>query len=247
MSSVISRMIWRRSSRVSGVRSRTSCSVTARVTRSVRSPVASRLKSSAPSVAMHAWWIRVFSSAYGSCADGSFATSPDGWPASSASARWPFPFEVLSRSWRPIALRLSERGDQTASRRLRLLDREEPLRHLADRLRDVGSLLVEDHRLATVDGKRHGAVPRDLEAHLHPERSLDLVLLHPDLRVGAVEDDLDPLLREREQLERLQREAQVLQRRHVQAREQEQLVGAVERRQHRAVEERRGVDDDRVV
>ena len=69
-----------------------------RVTRSVRSPVASRLNSSAPSVAMQAWWIRVFSSAYGSCAAESCATSPEGWPASSAVANAPLPFVVLSLS-----------------------------------------------------------------------------------------------------------------------------------------------------
>ena len=50
-----------------------------------------------------------------------------------------------------------------------------------------------------------------------------------------------------EQVERLQREADVLQRRHVEPAQHQQLVGPVERGQHRPVEERRGVDDDHVV
>ena len=53
--------------------------------------------------------------------------------------------------------------------------------------------------------------------------------------------------REAEQVERLEREADVLHRRNVRRRDEQQLVAAVERREHRAVEERRRVDDDRVV
>src|ERR671924_76822 len=56
MSSEISRTICRRSSRVRGVRSSASCSVTARSTRSARSSFVWALKSSGPSLAMQAWW-----------------------------------------------------------------------------------------------------------------------------------------------------------------------------------------------
>ena len=79
------------------------------------------------------------------------------------------------------------------------------------------------------------------------ERRLDLAPLHADVRVRAVQDDADALGREREQLERLDREPDVLDRRHVEAAQEQELVRAVERRQHRPVEEGRGVDDDHVV
>ena len=71
--------------------------------------------------------------------------------------------------------------------------------------------------------------------------------LHPDLRLRPAEHDLHALVREREQLERLEREPDVLQRRHVEGAEEQELVRAVEGREHRPVEERRGVDDDQVV
>src|SRR3954453_22468374 len=249
MSSVISRMIWRRSSRVSGVRSSTSCSVTARVTRSFRSPVASRLKSSAPSVAMHAWWMRVFSSAYGSCALESGATSWTAVPPRSASAVAALaPLEVLRRSWRPIALRPREgRDDPTLlARGLFLRCPEHLLRHRLDGARDIGRFLREHNRVAPVDRERDRTIRRHFEAHLHPQRALDLVRLHADLRVRAVEDDADARLRERQKVERLQCEAEVLERRDVERAEEQQLVRPVERRQHRAVEERGCVDDDDV-
>ncbi len=51
----------------------------------------------------------------------------------------------------------------------------------------------------------------------------------------------------RQQLERLQRQPNVLQRRHIRVAEQKQLVGLVERREHRPVEERRRVDDHEIV
>src|SRR5256714_8926577 len=179
MSSVISRMIWRRSPRVSGVRSSTSCSVTARVTRSFRSPVASRLKSSAPSVAMHAWWMRVFSSAYGSCPVESAELSR-GWAPESNSAvtdEPELPLEVLRRSWRPMS-GPRERGKQPALLGLFLRGREELLGHRLHGLRDGRGLLAQHDRVAAVDRDRNGAVGRQLEANLHPQRAFDLVRLH---------------------------------------------------------------------
>ena len=108
------------------------------------------------------------------------------------------------------------------------------------------AFLGEHDRDAAVHRQRHGPVRRHLEADLHPQRAFDLVRLHADLRVGAVEDDADALLRERQQIERLQREAQVLQGGHVERAEQHELIRPVERGQHRTVEERRRVDDDDV-
>ena len=55
--------------------------MTARRTRSAMSPDASLAKSSGPSRAMHAWWIRVFSSAYGSA-----RRSPSRWRSGCAAA-----------------------------------------------------------------------------------------------------------------------------------------------------------------
>ena len=101
--------------------------------------------------------------------------------------------------------------------------------------------------LPAVHGQRHRPVARHLEADLRLERRLDLGPLQPDVRVGAVEDDPDPVRRERQQLERLQAQPDVLDRRHLEPADEQQLVGAVERRQHRPVEERRRVDDDHVV
>ena len=99
----------------------------------------------------------------------------------------------------------------------------------------------------SVDAERDGPARRHLEADLDVERALDLALLHPDLEFARLRTKRTPRRGEREQLERLHREAHVLQRRHVEAAEHQQLVGPVERGQHRPVEEGRGVDDDDVV
>ena len=109
---MISRTICRRSSRVSGVRSSTSCSVTVRM-----HPLGEILRrrpslnSSGPSFAMHAWWMRVFSSAYGSRRRRR-RPALRAWPAGDGERSRPVgsdllrptPFVLLRRSWRPIAL-----------------------------------------------------------------------------------------------------------------------------------------------
>src|SRR5713226_4168448 len=200
MSSVISRTICRRSSRVSGVRSSTSCSVTARRTRSCRSSVISCLNSSTPTVAMTPWWIRVFSSAYGSTAPGMFAARSRcvaGLEASvSATADDPFVAGRLRRSWRPIALPLRQRPEQAALlRRLRL--RQYGFGKIEQSSSEVAVLVVEDDGLASVHAERNGAVGRQLMADLHSQRVLHLARLHPHLRVGTVEDDADAVARER--------------------------------------------------
>ena len=53
-----------------------SCSVTSRKTRSERFSLVSVVKSCGPSFAMHAWWMRVFISAYGSEEVSDFGASP---------------------------------------------------------------------------------------------------------------------------------------------------------------------------
>jgi hypothetical protein len=77
--------------------------VTACMTRSVRSSVVSLAKSSGPSFAMQAWWTRVFSSAYGSCA--ASCACGAAWPPvrSTTALAAPFVVEVeRMRSWRPM-------------------------------------------------------------------------------------------------------------------------------------------------
>ena len=68
---------------------------------------------------------------------------------------------------------------------------------------------------------------------------------HPWRR--AVHDQRDPLAVEAQPVDRLEPDPDVLQRRHLGIADEQQLVGVVERREQRSVEERPGVDDDRVV
>src|SRR3954471_16968684 len=192
---------------------------------------------------MHWWWIRAFSSAYGST-----ETTLGG------VGRWPFGLRATTvppspcferRSCSPISV---PRQAQALLAALRiLLDRHHGLREVVHRLREVRAGLGEDSGRAAVDRDRDHPVGRHLDLHGDLEGSFDLALAQPDLRVRPVQDVPDPRRREREELERLHREAHVLEGRHVEAAQDEQLVRPVERREHRAVEERRGVDDDCVV
>src|SRR5690242_8733398 len=172
MSSVISRVTWRRSSRVSGVRSSASCSVTTRSTFSARSSLddsSSALPdaySCGPSFAMHAWWIRPFSSPYGSAARRSGASD---CPPRSTSSSGPWPFvEPLrwSLSWRPIALRPCEGRHELALLLRYCLRRHELLGHRADGLGELALRLGDDRGIAAVDRERDDAVARHLEVDL---------------------------------------------------------------------------------
>ena len=123
--------------------------------------------------------------------------------------------------------------------------RLEGLRHLANCAREVG-LRVGGRRVArlTASGTAQSLgiskrTPCSSAASTSP--------LHPDVGVRPVQDDADSLRREREELQCLQAQPDVLDRRHVEPAQEQQLVRAVERRQHRPVEERRGVDDDHLV
>src|SRR5512133_728814 len=185
---------------------------------------------------MQAWWIRPFSSAYGSAGRRSGASA---WPPTSMSSSGPWPFEEepfwrWSRSWRPIALRPRQGRHELLLLLRDGLRRDELLCHRADGLGELRLRLCDDGRVPAVDGKRADPVARHLECDLALECCLDLLRLHADLRVRPVEHELHALVREREQLEGLQAEPDVLQRRHVQPAQEQQLVGAVERGQHGA-------------
>src|ERR671935_1483391 len=198
MSSVISFVICRRSSRVSGVRSSASCSVTARRTRSERSSFVSVVNSCGPSFAMHAWWMRVFSSAYGSATARCSATcSPSVvCPASSTATAAPLPLPLIL-SERPMAsvLRARQRGQELLALLCGRLGGDEGLGQLPHSPGEVGLPVRQYGRVAPVDGQGNGPVARNLGSDAHLERRLDFLALHPDLRVRPVEHDLDPVLR----------------------------------------------------
>src|SRR5438874_12932741 len=59
---------------------------------------------------MHAWWMRVFSSAYGSCAGDADGISCWLWPVRSSAVAEELPLEVLRRSWRPMSYDLASAG-----------------------------------------------------------------------------------------------------------------------------------------
>src|SRR3954466_8636283 len=182
MSSVMSRVMRRRSSRVNGVRSSASCSVTARRTCSCRSSVFSRLNSSGPRRAMHSWWMRVFSSAYGSPPTRSSGSAT----ATGENASATEPLCLFSRSCRPMSRRLREQP--ALARALLRLGGGDHLTPLLEPRREIGAGIGDHDGRAAVHGGRTRAVARHLEADLPLERRLDLALLHTDLRVGAVED-----------------------------------------------------------
>ena len=243
-----------RSSRVSGVRSRASCSMTVRMTRSSRSCGDSVANSSGPSCAMHAWWTRVFSSAYGSVWRGlepPFCASREESDVGSAAASCETRTGPLMRSWSPTTSSASGRGGSSCSASfffdLLLCSAMRPFASSTIAFAKSAPGSLSDDRLATVDAERDGTVGREVGPDLRLQGTLHLGALDADVRVRAVQDDADSLARERQQLERLEAEPDVLDRRHVQPAEQQQVVGPVERRQHRPVEEGRRVDDDRVV
>ena len=197
---------------------------------------------------MHAWWIRAFSSAYGS--------------TSRRVVRLSQGDDRSAREWWRCCLPLAGRDDRGVPLSAQLLDRLRP-RRLAVRLCsaaagcDFASARIAFEKSAPGSARTAAsprltesgtdAVGRELVGDLDLQRRLDLALRQADLRVGPVQHEADAVRREREQLEGLQREPDVLQRRNVEPAEHEQLVGAVERREHRPVEERRRVDDDHVV
>src|SRR4249920_1678852 len=245
MSSVICRMMSWRSCRVSGVFSTASTSVTTSLTFSSRSASVfpSWLKRRGPRRGMISLWTRVFSSANGSATTearsaaslASFASGSSDWPATwirECSDIVYLPSEPLG-----LLLLVGRRGAH----------RDELVRDLTQRLDDAGARVGQCDRHAAVDRDRHVALARHLELDLHVEGPLHLARPQADLGAGAVEQQVAALLGVVQEVERLKRELDVLDRRHVERRDEQELVGAIERREHRAVKERRGVDDDDVV
>src|SRR5512132_349732 len=112
---------------------------------------------------MQAWWIRPFSSAYGSAGRRSKASA---CPPTSTSSSGPWPFgEPLrwSLSWSPIALRPCQGRHELPLLLRHGLGGHELLGHRADGLRELGLRLGEHRRVATVDRERNDPVARDLE------------------------------------------------------------------------------------
>src|SRR5436190_6298749 len=244
MSSVIWRMMSWRSCRVRGVFSTASTSVTTSFTFSSRSPSVfpSWLNRRGPSRGMISLWTRVFSSANGSAT--TEARSASLASIDSGSSDWPATWirecsDIAYLPSEPLGLLLVIRSGRP--------HRHELVGDLAQRLHDAGTRVGEGDRHAAVDRHGHVALARDLELDLHVEGPLNLARPQAHLGARAVEEQMAPLLRVVQQVERLQRQLDVLDRRDVERGDEQELVGAVERREHRPVEARRGVDDDHVV
>src|SRR3954453_6308398 len=143
---------------------------------------------------MQAWWIRPFSSAYGSAGRRSGASA---CPPTSTSSSGPLPFVVpfwrWSLSWSPIALRPCQGRHELPLLLRHCLGGHALLGHRADGLRELGLRLGVHLRVAPGGGERDDPVARDLEVDRALELRLVLLRLHPALGVRPVEDELDPV------------------------------------------------------
>ena len=108
-------------------------------------------------------------------------------------------------------------------------------------------LVGRPRREGAVDGGRNRRVVGQLVRHLRVEGELDVGDVDAAGGADAVRDQRDALALEAEPVDRLEADADVLERRHLGIADEEQLVAVVERREHRAVEQRAGVDHDRLV
>ena len=88
------------------------------------------------------------------------------------------------------------------------------------------------------DGTRYSA--------RHAERALDVADVEVHACVRPVEHELQLAAGQREQVERLDADLQVLDARDVHARDEQDVVGLLDQREHDVVEVRRHVDDDEV-
>ena len=104
--------------------------------------------------------------------------------------------------------------------------------------------LVEHDRHTAVDRRGHGPRRRDLRGDARVERRLHVVQGQADLGVGPVEDHAPLVARVVEQVERLQRQLEVLQGGDVERRHEPEHLARVEGREHVVGERRRRVDDD---
>ena len=98
---------------------------------------------------------------------------------------------------------------------------------------------VQHDRYALVDAHRHVAAGRDVRGEPGPQHPLDVGGGQPDLGLGPVEHDEPGLRRVVEQVEHVQGDPQVLERRQLGRGHQDVDVRRVERGQHRVAERRR--------
>src|SRR5262245_39432613 len=130
---------------------------------------------------MHAWWIRPFSSPYGSAGRRSGASD---CPPRRTSRSGPLPLDAplrFSLAWRPLGLRPCEGRHELALLLRDRLRRDELLGHRADGLRELALRLGDDRGVAAVDRQRNDAIAGDLEVDRPLEGRLDFLRLHPDL------------------------------------------------------------------
>src|SRR5579875_4157000 len=185
--------------RMSSVRSRTSCCLSApeRGVASSRSAWLSSCctagpsspssepasESCGPSSAITRWWIRRRNAS--SCS------------VRSALGTWPS---------RRRSNRLTSRLPLDGSTRAAAHDFDE----LVDGAGEARALVLEDRGNPLVDRLRDEHVGREAHRDLHPERSLDVSDGEVHLGVGTVEDEEDPALVDADQPERVQADARVL-------------------------------------
>src|SRR6476661_902514 len=138
---------------------------------------------------MHWWWMRDFSSAYGST-----ATGAAGVRVTPFGSVMTFAVEspcLESLSCRPMSAPLHARHAGHAQQLALLgaaLRRRERLRERDDRLREVGRRVGDDGGGALVDRQRDDAVGGNLGADGDLQRRFHLALAEADLRVRAVQD-----------------------------------------------------------
>ena len=152
------------------------------------------------------------------------------WPEASLSVRRHARRRGFLIGRRSRLLRLRRRGTSRRSR---------PSASDAGRPR-----LVEDRPARPVHGLRNRDVGRDAELHGEPDRALDVGDVEVDLGVRTVEHEAQLRPGQREQTEGLDADLQVLDARDVHARDEEDVVGLFEQREHDVVEVRGHVDDD---
>ena len=124
---------------------------------------------------------------------------------------------------------------------------EEGLRQRRDGTGESTGGISEHDRRRPIDRRRYCRVVGKLEGDLGLESFLDLAARYAAGCADPVRHDGDTLSRESEPVDRLQADANVLERRHLWIADQHEAIGVVERGQHRTVEKRPGVDDDGAV
>src|SRR6476619_5135468 len=202
MSSVISRVTWARSWRVSGVLSTARASDTDSPTRSASSRSSPLVfwNSRGPRRVMTSWWTRDFSSANGSMIRSCDCRSRESEIDEEGCGSSPRPDWM--RLWSDTSGRLAELQAGLLGRRVAVVLRvramlalalEERLRHVAEHLRDAGARRRHRHRHAAVHRDADLAVARELERRLQVECLLDLLAIQLGPRHAVVDHEVDAL------------------------------------------------------